>query len=88
MRYYQISRSAEPKIIGIKTGASQVERLEESINENNNYIEFKNHFSGYNSNFWHTQDKIFTLTPPLIKGRMRKNARITDIMRYGQVFDF
>ena len=88
MKYYQVSRSAEPKIIGVKDGMSQVELTEDSIEKNQSYIDFKNHFSAYNQDFWHTQDKVLTLNPPLIKGRMRKKAKITDIMWYGQVFDF
>jgi hypothetical protein len=88
MKYYQISRSAEPKIIGRKDGMSQVERIEDNVEKKQNYIDFKNHFSGYNTDFWHTQDKVFALNPPVIKGRMRKNAKVTDIMKYGQVFDF
>jgi hypothetical protein len=88
MKYYQISRSAEPKVIGIKTGASQVELVENDIENNQAYIDFKNHFSGYNQEFWYTQDKVFVLNPPLIKGRMRKNAKVTDIMQYGQVYRY
>lgn len=88
MKYYQIDRTAEPKVVGVTTGASQVERVEEAIDNNQAYIDFKTHFSGYNQNFWHTQDKVFSLNPPIIKGRMRKKAKVTDIMRYGQVFGF
>jgi len=88
MRYYQIDRTSEIKIIGRKDGMSQVERIEDSTDETKNYIDFKNHFSGYNPDFWQTQVKIFTLNPPVIKGRMRKNAKVTDIMWYGPVFDF
>lgn len=88
MKYYQISRSADPKVIGIKTGASQIELVENDIENNQAYIDFKNHFSGYNQEFWYTQDKVFVLNPPLIKGRMRKNAKVTDIMIYGQVYRY
>lgn len=88
MKYYQIDRTSEIKVIGRKDGMSQVERIEDNINETQNYIDFKNHFSGYNQEFWRTQDKAFKLEPPVIKGRMRKNAKVTDIMWYGSVFDF
>lgn len=88
MKYYQISSSAEPKIIGVKTGASQVELVETNIENNQAYIDFKKHFSGYNQEFWHTQDKVFRLEPPCIRGKMRKNANITDIMKYGQVYRY
>lgn len=88
MKYYQISRSSEPKVIGIKTGTSQVELIENDIEKNQAYIDFKNHFSGYNQEFWHTQDKVFRLEPPCIIGEMRKNAKVTDIMQYGQVYRY
>jgi hypothetical protein len=88
MKYYQIDRTSEIKIIGRKDGMSQVERIEDNTDETKNYTDFKNHFSGYNTDFWHTQDKVFALNPPVIKGRMRKNAKVTDIMWYGSVFDF
>ena len=88
MKYCQIYRTAEPKVIGIKTGTSQVEIMENEIEKNQNYIDFKNHFSGYNKDFWYSQDKVFKLKPPIIKGKLRQNAKITDIMRYGQVYQF
>lgn len=88
MKYFQIDRTSEIKVIGRKDGMSQVERIEDNSDETQNYIDFKNHFSGYNQEFWHTQDKAFRLEPPVIKGRMRKNAKVTDIMWYGSVFDF
>ena len=88
MKYYQISRTSEPKIIGIKTGASQVELLEVKIEKNQNYKDFENHFSGHNKEFWHNQNKVFELNPPVIKGKLRKNAKQTDIMEYGPVYSF
>lgn len=88
MKYYQISRTSDPKIIGIKTGTSQVERLEDSVLKNDQYLEFKNQFSGYNIDFWEKQDIVFRLNPPLIMGRMRQGAKKTDIMEYGSVFHF
>lgn len=88
MKYYQVSRTSEPKIIGIKTGASQVELLDDKIDKNQNYKDFENHFSGYNKGFWHNQHKVFELNPPVIKGKLRKNAKQTDIMEYGPVFSF
>lgn len=88
MKYYQISRSAEPNIIGIKTGTSQVELDEDAIEKNQEYFDFKNHFSGDNENFWYTQERVFSLNPPMIQGKMRTKAKLTDIMRYGQVYHY
>jgi len=88
MKYYQIDRSGEPKIIGIKTGTSQVELIDEAIEKNQAYIDFENHFSGYNKEFWENQDIIYTLNPPVIKGKMLKKAKITDIMGYGPNYQF
>ncbi len=88
MKYYQISRSAEPNIIGIKTGTSQVELDEDAIEKNQNYKDFKSFFNGHNQDFWHLQSQALTLNPPILKGKMRKNAKITDIMEYGPVFSF
>jgi hypothetical protein len=88
MRYYQIDRTAEPEIIGIKTGTSQVELLESKIHKNLNYEDFEKYFSGYNVEFWKNQNKVFELNPPILKGEMRKNANLTDIMKYGSTFSF
>jgi hypothetical protein len=88
MRYFQIERTSEIKIIGRKDGMSQVEHIEDETLKAYNYIDFINHFSGYNEDFWYTQEKVFNLTPPVIKGRMRKNAKVTDVMWYGPVFRY
>lgn len=86
MKYYQISRSAEPKIIGIKDGTSQVKLIVNDILDNQDYIEFDNHFSDYNKDFFLNQQKAGLLKPPFFKGVLRKNAKVTDLMRYGQMF--
>lgn len=83
MKYFQVSRTSAPKIIGIKTGTSQVEIDEDIIEKTKSYSDFKNHFSGYNEEFWNTQDIVFDLNPPLIKAKMRKGSKIMDIMEYG-----
>lgn len=88
MNYFQISRTVEPKVIGMKTGTSQVELLEDKIEKNQNYIDFTSHFNGNNKEFWQKQQKVQELNPPSIKGRMRKNAKQTDLMQYGQEYSF
>ena len=88
MKYYQISRTADAKIIGIKTGTSQVELMVNNIEKNQNYIDFENHFSGYNKEFWNNQEIVLNLNPPLIKGKLRKGAKITDLMEYGPYYHF
>lgn len=86
MKYFQISRSAEPKIIGIKDGTSQVKLIVDDILQHQDYIDFDNHFSGYNKTFFQSQEKIASLDPPIFNGILRKNAKTTDLMQYGQVF--
>lgn len=86
MKYCQIYRTAEPKIVGVKTGASQVELRLNNILQNEEYINFNNHFSGYNKDFFQNQDRIENLNPPIFNGVLRKNAKITDLMEYGPKF--
>lgn len=86
MKYCQIYRTAEPKIVGVKTGASQVELRLNNILQNEEYISFNNHFSGYNKDFFQNQDTIENLNPPIFNGVLRKNAKITDLMEYGPKF--
>lgn len=89
MKYYQISRSAEPKIIGRKDGMSQVELIENSkIDKDDRSLDFENHFSRYNKDFWNNQDIVFNLNPPLFSGKLRKGAKITDLMEYGPVYHY
>ena len=88
MKYYQIDRTGDSKIIGIKNGTSQVELLDGNIEKNECYKNFVNHFNGSNIAFWQNQTLIFGLKPPVIKGKMRKNAKVTDLMWYGQAYHF
>ncbi|OJX54866.1 MAG: hypothetical protein BGO88_03045 [Flavobacterium sp. 38-13] len=86
MKYYQIFRSAEPKVIGIKDGTSQVELITKDMLSESSFIDFDNHFSGSNKVFFQNQDKIDSLLPPIFRGVLRKRAFVTDLMQYGQVF--
>lgn len=88
MKYYQIDVSCEPKIIGVNNGVYQVEIDQKLIERNQNYVDFDNHFSGYNIEFWNTQSKVKELNPPLIRGEMLKKAKVTDVMGYAQNFHF
>lgn len=87
MKYFQVSRSAEPKIIGIKDGTSQVQL--HTINPiNTDYKIFNEFFHGFNKSFFDNQEQIESLSPPLFEGSLRKNAKVTDLMRYGQTFHY
>ncbi|MEN9335053.1 MAG: hypothetical protein RLZZ500_40 [Bacteroidota bacterium] len=83
MKYFQFDRTAGPKIIGVTSGASQVEVDEKEIIKDNIYTSFEKHFDYKNLNFWFEQEKIMDLKSPLIKGKLRKKAKVTDIMGYG-----
>lgn len=86
MNYYQVSRTSEPKIVGVTTGASQVALNEEAIENNDDYKAFLNYFDYQNKDFWTKQNTVCQLNPPIIKGKMRKKAKLTDIMEYGPIY--
>lgn len=81
-KYYQISVSPEPKIIGVKNGVYQVEINHNSLNEDTKYNKFINWFDYKNKKFWSDQGNVKQLDDPCIKGKMLKNALLTDIMGY------
>lgn len=83
MKYFQISISPEPKIIGVTNGGYQLEIDENALSKNDErFITFTNWFNYKNENFWSSQDTIKSLESPIIKGKMLKKAKITDIMGY------
>lgn len=83
MKYYQVSVSPEPKIIGVTNGVYQLEIDENAISKNDErFINFKNWFNYKNENFWSSQESIKSLESPIIKGKMLTKAKITDIMGY------
>lgn len=88
MKYYEVNRSFEPKVIGVKHGVYQLEIDEKAIGHSPSYEEFKSFFSSRNSDFWKSQDKLNSLNPPTIYGKMLKNAKITDVMGYAPSFRF
>lgn len=88
MRYCQIYRTADAKIVGVKTGASQVELKVDDIPQEQEYFNFNNYFNGYNKEFFQNQDKIKHFSPPIFKGILRKNAKVTDLMKYGPIFSY
>jgi len=88
MKYYQISASPDHKIIGVKNGIYQVEIDENSVVKMDNYLEFRQHFSRKNQNFWNEQEKIYRLFPPALHGKMLKNAKVTDVMGYAPGYRF
>jgi len=87
--YYQVKATAEPSVIGVKNGVYQLD-IDESRMENNNnsYLTFKNFFNYNNKGFWENQDAIELLDPPLIRGNLLKNAKVTDIMGYTPEYTF
>jgi len=89
MRYCQIYRTAEPKIVGVATGASQVELIvNESQPDYLNYLNFEKHFDFNNKEFWEKQYNVQSLNPPIFNGVLRKKATVTDLMKYGQMFSY
>ena len=83
MKYYQISVSAEPKVIGVNNGIYQLEIDEKAIDKKDaKFINFIEWFNYKNENFWSKQDIVKLLKSPIIKGKMLKKAKITDIMGY------
>ncbi|PZU15736.1 MAG: hypothetical protein DI589_27650, partial [Shinella sp.] len=55
---------------------------------NGSYITFKNFFNYDNKEFWKNQESIELLNPPLIKGKLLKGAKVTDIMGYAPEYTF
>ncbi|PKW29231.1 hypothetical protein CLV50_0643 [Flavobacterium lindanitolerans] len=89
MKYYEIILSCEPRVIGVKNGIYQININENHMEtDNGNYLAFKNFFNYNNKDFWKNQDEIKLLNPPLIKGNLLKNAKVTDIMGYAPEYTF
>ncbi len=88
MRYYQVSVSSEPKIIGVKNGIYQIEIDEKRILQNTDYDEFKSFFNYNNKDFWNSQDEIKFLNAPVIRSKLLKRAKLTDIMGYAPEYCF
>lgn len=82
MKYYQVRASGEPEIIGVTNGIYQVEIDKKEILNNQNYDAFESFFNYNNKGIWTEQEKIDFLNPSLIKGKMLKKAKVTDIMGY------
>lgn len=83
MKYFQISVSPEPKVIGVNNGVYQVEIDKKEIDLKD--IKFKNFIKWFNYNndlFWKEQDIVKSLHSPIIKGKILKKAMVTDIMGY------
>lgn len=83
MKYYQILVSPEPKIIGVNNGIYQLEIDEKAIDKKEDkFVNFIKWFDYKNENFWSKQSTVKLLQSPVIKGKMLKKAKITDIMGY------
>lgn len=87
MKYFQVSVSPEPKIIGVNNGVYQVEIDEKTIDKKDEkFINFIKWFDYKNEDFWQKQDAVNLLKSPVIKGKMLKKAKITDIMGYASEY--
>jgi hypothetical protein len=88
MKYYQIEVSAEPKIIGVNNGVHQIEIEKKAMQKDIAFKEFLDFFSTQNTDFWRNQDKIKNLKIPVIKAKLLKKAKVTDIMGYTENISF
>lgn len=88
MNYYQAYLNPEPKIIGVNNGIYQIEIGKEEILNNASFKEFRDFFNYNNKAFWVNQNSIFDLKIPVIKAKLLKKAKITDIMGYTQNITF
>ncbi|KFF11143.1 hypothetical protein [Flavobacterium hydatis] len=88
MKYYQIDVSAEPKIIGVNNGIHQIEIAKKSMQEDITFKEFLSFFSTQNADFWKRQNEIKNLKIPVIKAKLLKKAKVTDIMGYTENISF
>jgi len=88
MKYYQVSVSAEPKIIGVKNGVCQFKIDYEKISTESVFQTFFNFFNYSNKAIWKNQDDITNFEIPEIKGEMLNKAKVTDIMGYTPSISF
>ena len=82
MNYYQAYLNPEPKIIGVNNGISQIKIGKEEIVNDDSFKEFRDFFNYDNKVFWVNQNYIFDFKIPVIKAKLLKKAKITDIMGY------
>ena len=88
MKYYQISVSSEPKIIGVNNGIYQVVLDTIGIPGEKELEDFRA-FAGFgNKNFWNRQDELLNYNIPIIPARKLGKAKITDIMGYTPLIGF
>lgn len=80
MKYFQVNLDVE--VTGVKDGINQIEIDKKSMLEKKDFDEFLDFFSTKNIDFWYSQNKIQFLQIPLIRAKLLKNAKITDIMGY------
>jgi hypothetical protein len=88
MKYYQVSVSAEPKIIGVKNGVCQFKIDYEKVSTENVFQTFFNFFNYCNKAIWKNQYDIKNLEIPEITGEMLNKAKVTDIMGYTPSISF
>lgn len=88
MKYYQVSVSAEPKIIGVKNGVCQFKIDYEMISTESVFQTFFNFFNYSNKAIWKNQYDIQNLEIPKMTGEMLNKAKVTDIMGYTPSISF
>lgn len=88
MNYYQVDVSSEPKIIGVTNGVHQIEIEKKEMQKKDAFNEFLTFFNTQNKGFWNNQDKIKDIKVPIIKAKLLKKAKLTDIMGYTENVSF
>ncbi|OXE99607.1 hypothetical protein BC749_12420 [Flavobacterium araucananum] len=88
MKYYQISHSSEPKVIGVKNGIYQFEIDYNNLTKDIESQSFLDFFDYSNKDFWSDQERIKNFKIPVIKGEMLKKATVTDIMGYAPIISY
>lgn len=88
MKYYQIGMTAEPKVMGVTNGIHQIEINKKAMHQDDVFKEFLNFFSTHNTEFWKKQEEIRNIKIPVIKAKLLKKAKVTDIMGYTENISF
>lgn len=82
MRYFQISLDVE--LTGVKNGLHQIDINKSSLEKDERFKLFFETFDLRNVDFWNNQQKLKDIKIPVIKAKLLKKAKLTDIMGYTQ----
>ncbi len=81
--YFQIRRSSDPKVIGMKDGSSQAKIDRAGFQSKEKYDEFYNYFFNRKINpFWEIFGRIPAFEVDLECVRLNKRAKLTDFLSY------